>query len=268
MSSIIQSLVRQLHPNSIMYQSEVTNITWNQGDKVNVTCANGQTYEADHVVVTVSLGVLKKYHRRMFLPQLPDDKEEAIDNIGFGKVNKIFLLFDKPFWKPGMGSIKLGWLDSDSKTYDNGQIEWPRKIFGSDEVMNNANVLVAWISGEEAELIESLTDEELKDECSNTIRRFLGDCSIPRPIAVMKSTWCTNKYTIGSYSFPTLAKYDGCFDVLARPLVSQDRIPRVLFAGEATSATMYSTMNGARASGLREAKRLINVYQKNTGAKL
>ena len=36
--------------------------------------------------------------------------------------------------------------------------------------------------------------------------------------------------------------------------------PRILFAGEATHPTSWSTVHGARGTGIREAERLIKFY--------
>ena len=38
-------------------------------------------------------------------------------------------------------------------------------------------------------------------------------------------------------------------------------IPRLMFAGEATHTTYFSTMHGAYVSGLREAERLVEFYR-------
>lgn len=49
--------------------------------------------------------------------------------------------------------------------------------------------------------------------------------------------------------------------ILSEPLVYEDGMPKVLFAGEATSQTHYSTVHGAIESGQREAERLISLYK-------
>ena len=66
-------------------------------------------------IFTVSLGVLKASHKTLFHPTLPDQKVnsanrkgfakakvtlqvEAIEKLGFGVMDKIFLVFDRVFW--------------------------------------------------------------------------------------------------------------------------------------------------------------------------
>jgi monoamine oxidase len=52
-----------------------------------------ETYRAEAVLVTVPLGVLKE-NAIIFDPPLPEEKQSAIDRLGFGNLNKvnIFLL--------------------------------------------------------------------------------------------------------------------------------------------------------------------------------
>jgi monoamine oxidase len=51
----------------------------------------------DAVIITVPLGVLKA-GRITFSPALPEDKQTAIDRLGFGLLDKLYLRFDQVFW--------------------------------------------------------------------------------------------------------------------------------------------------------------------------
>jgi hypothetical protein len=64
-------------------KTEVTKIKWDNlsGETINkivVECSDGSVYVADHVIVTVSLGVLKDRGESMFQPALPTQKLNAI----------------------------------------------------------------------------------------------------------------------------------------------------------------------------------------------
>jgi hypothetical protein len=66
---------------NIKYNKEVTCIKWNNvpANKVLVECSDGSSYAADHVILTVSLGVLKEKAHSMFYPALPPQKLKTIE---------------------------------------------------------------------------------------------------------------------------------------------------------------------------------------------
>jgi len=55
------------------------------------------TVNVDAAIITVPLGVLKSGALR-FTPALPAKKQTAIDRLGVGLLDKLYLKFDKPFW--------------------------------------------------------------------------------------------------------------------------------------------------------------------------
>lgn len=260
MSSITEVLVSDL-AGCILYDSKVCTIRWNQ-DKVKVICTDGQTYAADHVIVTTSLGYIKLHHKSFFQPPLPPSKAKAFDLVPMGKVNKIILSWKTPFWKPGHGTIRFSWTNEE---YESHPVEeWYKRIVSFEEMPFSDRALLAFISGQEAEYMEHLSDEEVQATCIKLIRQFLGDPSIPPPDAFLMSRWCTDPYAQGSYSYFSKDMTPDVYDELAAPLCFQ-HLPRVLFAGEATVNWAYSTVHGARTSGLREAERLIALYKSSSG---
>ena len=67
------------------------------GPTVVVTTESGATFEADRVVVTVPLGVLKA-DAISFTPELPLALRDAIAALDMGILNRTVLLFDDAFW--------------------------------------------------------------------------------------------------------------------------------------------------------------------------
>jgi monoamine oxidase len=59
----------------------------------------GKTYEGDHLIVTLPLGVLKSGDVK-FEPPLPKSKQAAIDRLGVSYLEKLFLEFEEVFWDP------------------------------------------------------------------------------------------------------------------------------------------------------------------------
>jgi lysine-specific histone demethylase 1 len=65
------------------------------GKAVRIECVNGEVYEADQVVLTTPLGVLKSGSIK-FEPPLPDWKQDVIERMGFGLLNKV----SRTIWPP------------------------------------------------------------------------------------------------------------------------------------------------------------------------
>ena len=93
---------------------------------IQIHTATGDIIPADHVIVTSSLGFLKRHAHTMFRPLLPTDKMAVIQHMGFGTVNKIFLQFETRFWDKDCEEINLVWTNDEPfvlRCVDNKQTE-------------------------------------------------------------------------------------------------------------------------------------------------
>lgn len=80
---------------------EVKHIQYRQragGERVKVRLADGAEHEFDEVIVTCPLGWLKKNKSSAFTPPIPARLSSAIDNIGYGALEKLYITFPQPFW--------------------------------------------------------------------------------------------------------------------------------------------------------------------------
>ncbi|KAH8599386.1 hypothetical protein B0O99DRAFT_389672 [Bisporella sp. PMI_857] len=80
----------------IRLSTKVTTIQ-ESGDKVEVITDAGSAFEFDEVVVTAPLGWLKR-NKQTFVPPLPSKFALAIDSIGYGCLEKVFITFPSAFW--------------------------------------------------------------------------------------------------------------------------------------------------------------------------
>ncbi|GAU37883.1 hypothetical protein TSUD_395670 [Trifolium subterraneum] len=119
----------------------------------------------------------------------------------------------------------------------------------------------------EALELESLNDEEIMNGVSATVSNFLPHSSSISK--VLKSKWGKDPLFLGSYSYVAVGSSGEDLDTMAEPLpLMKDSSNgnsfsyplQILFAGEATHRTHYSTTHGAYFSGLREANRLLQHY--------
>jgi len=219
----------------------------------------------DYVICTLPLGVLKESKSELFTPQLPIEKLETIDALGFGICNKIYLQFDSDnvFWQPGdvfQVVHKIEIPDSER--------EWYHAISRFNAVDHNPQLLVAWVAGEDAKAMESESEEEVSRRCCELLSMVLGK-KLPKPTALKRSQWYSDPFSRGSYSYISTACDENrpnplLPSTLASPIMVGDA-PVVCFAGEATSEHHFSTVHGAFESGRREAKRIANFVKSNAG---
>lgn len=161
-------------------RSSPTNEHHHRG-KVKVECQDGTEYYANHVICTVPLGVLKDNHHTLFEPELPQYKQESIDHLLFGTVDKIFLEYDRPFLNKDISEVMLLWDTQNEQPNDTNDLEqtWFRKIYSFSKI--SETLLLGWISGREAEYMESLPHTTVADVCTDILRKFLKDPFIPKP---------------------------------------------------------------------------------------
>ncbi|KAK7329696.1 hypothetical protein VNO77_23871 [Canavalia gladiata] len=310
--SVIESLASVLPPGLVQLGRKVIRIEWQdnyceQMNVVNGTCSrpvklhfcDGSIMSADHVIVTVSLGVLKAAIRDdsgMFHPSLPPFKAKAISRLGFGVVDKLFMQFSPPHERKNEHSIGFPFLQmvfhSPNSDLRHKKIPWwMRRTATLYPIYNNSSVLLSWFAGEEALALESLNDEEIIEGVSNTVSSFLSHShwqtgsgshkfcngnvnpkvkchgNEVKLSKVLKSKWGTDPLFLGSYSHVAVGSSCDDLDTMAEPLPKDSNCQhtvspplQLLFAGEATHKTHYSTTHGAYFSGLREANRLLQHY--------
>ncbi|KAI0499126.1 hypothetical protein KFK09_020027 [Dendrobium nobile] len=217
-----------------------------------IVYADGQTFRGDMALCTVSLGVLKKGVIE-FVPPLPPQKQEAIDRLGFGLLNKVAMLFPYDFWG---GSIDtFGHLTGDS--CQRGEFF----LFYSYSSVSGGPLLVALVAGESAITFEKAPPTEPVERALSILRGIFAPkgIQVPDPLQVVCTRWGADKFTYGSYSYVAVGSSGDDYDILAESIGNG----RVFFAGEATNRRYPATMHGALLSGFREAANISTAAAKS-----
>ncbi|EFJ44708.1 hypothetical protein VOLCADRAFT_118655 [Volvox carteri f. nagariensis] len=235
---LVQLLTQDL---PILYGCPVTEIRYgnngngngNNGGGVAVVTESGAVLEATAAVVTLPLGVLKTDAVR-FSPPLPAAKQGAIKRLGYGRLNKVALLFPYAFWDTSVDTFACVMKDK--------QRRGAHYLFYCGAHTGGAAVLTALVAGSAAIAVESMTDQQAVEEV----------------MRAMVTRWGSDPYSLGSYSSMAVSCRGAAeYQAMAAPVGG-----RLFFAGEATihrrvSVCMYpATMHGAFLSGLREAGRI------------
>lgn len=210
---------------------------------VSVTTADTTVYEGSHAIVTLPLGVLK--HRDVeFSPPLEPQRLASIDRLGFGRFEKIALRFQRPFWRDA-GITHMSVFPPDR----NGSSV---ALFGMD-AFGCGPTLVAFVFRSAIERFDQSSPEQAAAWVLELMSAATG-APCPAPDVVAVSSWGADPYTRGAYTAIPLGASSDDVRTLAEPAHG-----RLLFAGEATSVTRMGFADGAMSTGVREAKRLLQV---------
>lgn len=206
---------------------------------VELTFADGSRLSADQVVVTVPLGVLKAGDIA-FDPPLPARKQQAIDRLGMGLLNKHWLRFGQVFWPPG-----YDWHEFLSA--DKGR--WSQWV--SLAAIDRTPVLLAFSAADQAGAVERMKDADIIVGIMDAARQMFGT-SIPDPEATQITRWRSDRFARGSYSFHAVGSSPA-----DRRALAATEYGRIHFAGEAQSDLHPGTVHGAVLSGREAAARIL-----------
>ncbi|XP_066589216.1 spermine oxidase-like isoform X2 [Prorops nasuta] len=271
--ALTRTLTDGINKKNIKLNTVVDNITFkkilsNDEPPISVTLSNKSQILSDCIIITCSLGYLKENHKRMFGSSLPSSWSQAINSLGFGVINKIFLYFDEPWWDLNAKGFQFMWPE-DFNSLGEKLAAWTRYLTGFDILQNIPGVLLGWVGGEGAYIIEELSEKVVALDCMKLIRYYLKRDNIPEPKMCKHTKWYKNKFIRGSYSHITTK----CDDlditpaVLAEPCwlkIAQNgcikNVPVMMLAGEATHESFYSTTHGAYETGVNQAQKFLNYY--------
>jgi polyamine oxidase len=219
---------------------EVTEIS-HSGNGVQVQCADGSVVAGSHVVVTVPLGVLKR-GTPTFAPPLPDDRLAAIEELGFGRLEKVAVTFDRPFWRDaGLSHLMLYPSDPDQPT------AWAVDL----DAFGAGPTLSCFVFHSIARAVTRQSDERAAQWFLDQLAQAIGE-PCPRPTAIAVTRWGDDPYAGGAYTHVPPGSDPSVIDRLGEPIDG-----RVLFAGEHTQSARVAYADGAMSSGIREAERLL-----------
>lgn len=234
---IIKNLGEKLQ---IAYEKVVTDISYNnQG--VTVQTKDG-VYKADYAICTVPLGVLKRDLIK-FSPNLPLPKQQAIQKLGMGITDKIYLKFPSVFWKKDKDSNFIGYLS--------GSVLWTGFLNFYKYIKEP--VLLVFNPGKSAQDLENMSDEQIVSSAMEVLHTIYGK-DIPNPSGYLITRWAKDPYSFGSYSYVAIGATANDYDVMAQPVNN-----RLFFAGEATNRKFPALVHGAYWSGTRAAEEIVKL---------
>ncbi|HNN02766.1 MAG TPA: FAD-dependent oxidoreductase [Leptospiraceae bacterium] len=232
---IAQNLSKGL---DIRLEHTVKKISYND-DGVTVETDQG-TFKGDYALVTLPLGVLKKGTVK-FDPPLPKRKQDAVNRLKMGVMNRLYLKFPKAFWPKEPELMNM----------------YAKKREDYLDMMNfyhylDKPILLFFTAGNDAVEKESLSDEELIQSVMKSLKKIYGE-DIPEPEDYIRKSWSKDEFSYGSYAYIPPGAFPEDHDALGE---SVDDV--LFFAGEATTSDYSGTVHGALISGREAAEEILS----------
>lgn len=255
-----QSVARGLSmlptPLNIRQKAPVKRITYTTegaAGPAKIDLEDGQSVEADYIVNTIPLGVLK-HGGIEFQPPLPSWKTDAIGRLGFGVLNKVILVYKEAFWdrdRDIFGTLQTptNRLSLHQKDY----VSRRGRFFQWFNVSNTTGMpcLLALMAGDAGYDTEITPNDELIAEATEVLRMRYGARVPSQPLEAVVTRWESDRFARGSYSNAGVKMQAEDYQLMARS------VGNLHFAGEHTIVTHPATVHGAYLSGLRAASDVL-----------
>lgn len=241
----------------VIVESPVKSINYSANDIITITMEDGTQMTANKVVVTVPVTILKNGIE--FLPALPSEKVNALNNIGMDPSMRVVMDFKKNFW--GVDSSFI-W----------GGTEGPQYFSAGVQRSELTQTITVTINGAKAQELSDLGDGDLvvkkllaeldklyAGQATQFIRKTIPTDEEPdeKMIYYIKD-WTKEKYIGGGSSYPMINTTLDHRTALMSPIND-----RLFFAGEATDISGEpGTVNGAMASAERVAEDVVQSIKK------
>ncbi|KAK2598992.1 hypothetical protein QQS21_005526 [Conoideocrella luteorostrata] len=253
--SVARGLLHCPRPLSLTTKFVVRSIKYddtNFDGPATIKSEDGTVVEADNIVCTIPLGVLKQGNVS-FEPPLPTWKLGAIERLGFGILNKVVLVYDEVFWDSKRHIF--GILRDSPIKHSISQEDYALnrgRFFQWFNVTNTTGLpcLLALMAGDAGFETERSSNDSLVEEATQILRSVFGG-KVPYPVEAVVTRWGSDQFARGSYSSTAPGMQPDDYDSMARS------VGNLVFAGEHTIGTHPATVHGAYLSGLRAASEVL-----------
>lgn len=220
-------------------------------DPIILTAKDGSTFEANKVIVTVPVSVLKS-GGISFSPSLTGTHTGSLAKIGMGASFRALIEFKKNFW-----GDTIGYILGSTNVPEFMSIGLNRSQFNSTlQITVNGTKAQEYSALGDGALSALIADLDLlyNGQATQFIRKKVDPDTLAEsdPIYILED-WTTREYILGGYSYPLPGATNNDRKNIGQPISS-----KLFFAGEATDISGNAGMiNGALASAERCAEEVV-----------
>ena len=231
---IVQNLLDEVLGNNTdrLHLDKVVTGIEAKDDNVIVTTEANETYTADYIIVTFSLGVLQSDLVK-FKPELPEWKTDAIQQFQMAQYTTVHIQFNTSFWDDREWILYA----DDTEAFN--------LILNMNKLYPGCNILSLEASNKASVRIERLSSEEVQQEVVNKLQKIYSHTgvTVPAPVNFRMSRFSQYPLFRGAWTnWPPGYTRDSHYAL-------QAPVSRIYFAGEHTHFPYYGYLQGAYLSG-------------------
>ena len=234
---IVNENIAETVKHKIQYNSPVNSIDYSSNNVI-VKTKSGKTFEADRIIVTVSIGVLKS-NVITFIPEMNKENRKAIESITFHPGFKVAMKFSEKFY-PDAITCKV----------ENGEKGFYDIAFKKDV---QTNVLGFLCTGNETQKYYNLKSEQeiISSLLEELDEMFDGKASTFYSGEYILENWGQHKFTQGAWT-QAIQEKKSTLKAINQPLDN-----KVYFAGEIYDPYQQMGVPGAILSGYYSIDKLL-----------
>lgn len=209
--------------------------------------------KAKQTIVALPLGVLKSDQVR-FDPDLPDNRQRALEHVEMGPVIKVICRFRRALWEHRKVPAAAGDTTLSDVVFLHGSQDLALATWWTMLSMR-VPMLVGWAGGPAAAKLSNLDERGLESAAVESLATLLGmtRTEVASEMEACRTwDWQRDPFSRGAYSYVTVGGGDA-MKTLAAPIDDT-----LFFAGEHTHwEGMSGTVAGAIGSGQRAAREVL-----------
>lgn len=204
---LIEKMADAVGRENILLNHAVTQIDQTQDAKV--TCKNGLVFTANKVICTIPTFAVNKIN---WLPALPEEKVNAINELQYCRINKHAMVFNERFWK--------------AENFDLVSDQLPHYFYhATKNQVSKKGVLISYSIGDKAAVIANQSDNWIANQISNTLSPHFGNIENKLEKQV-NYYWGEDPFTKGAYALYGAGQWFRLMPILQKPFIN------TFFAGE------------------------------------
>jgi len=255
---LIDGMVRDSVPpgdSRVKLNAKVSKIEWGS-DGATVSTVDGRSFTANHVISTVSLGVMRHHHEEIFSPPLPKKQAECLaeNHRPMANLTHVLIQFPSVWWDdtiPAWVSANEGGKSERSKF-----VVWHN--LNAEGFIPGSKTLLSFLGEPEASVYGTMTEGEIMPVIMERLRAQNPNIDIPDASAAWLKNWGSDPLHYGAYMYSEPGV--SYADTWKKPL-KKNRKSIVQFAGEATCGNLDGYTHGALQSGIEAAAKYLHEFK-------